>query len=240
MSFPVDVTPLSAALSQVQDRLHRAARRSGRAPEEIELLAVTKTHPAERLLEAQKLGLTQVGENRVQETQAKQEALQTAGTPRGTFVWHLLGHLQSNKARRAVELFDVIQSLDSVPLAERLNALGQERQKPVTCLVEIKVSLEPSKQGMAPEGLATFLDQTARWPFLRVAGLMGMAPYFEDPALARPFFRELRGLFQKFESRFAGPRPVLSMGMSQDFEVAVEEGSTLVRLGTLLFGQRAA
>ncbi len=238
MPAPVDLLPLAVTWERVQERLHRAAQRAGRRPEDIEVVAVTKNQPVERMREAFGLGLTQWGESRVQEAAAKRETLSRRFLADRAPRWHLIGHLQSNKARRAVELFDCLQSVDSLKLAEILSVEGSRRGRPVSCLVEIKISREDLKQGVPPENLESFLEQTSRLPHLRVEGLMGLAPLSDDPAAAREAFRSLRRLFDRHRAQFRSAPPVLSMGMSSDFEVAVEEGSTMVRIGSALFGPR--
>ncbi|HMU74883.1 MAG TPA: YggS family pyridoxal phosphate-dependent enzyme [Elusimicrobiota bacterium] len=238
MSSPVDLFSLSTAHERVQERLLHAARRAGRRPEDIDLVAVTKNQPPDRAAEAVRLGYRQLGESRVQEAAGKRVALADLGAT--DVRWHLIGHLQSNKARRAVELFDCVQSVDSLKLAHLLNQEGERRAQPVSCLVEVKISDEPAKQGLPPGELERFLTDTARLSFLRIEGLMGVAPLGESPEEARPSFRKLHALFERFNPHFLGGRPILSMGMSQDFEVAIEEGSTMIRVGTALFGPRPA
>jgi PLP dependent protein len=192
--------------------------------------------PAERVLEACRGGIRLVGENRVQEAESKIAAL--ASFPEAQdLTWHLIGHLQSNKAKKAANLFNAVQSLDGAALAEKLDAEAAKLGKVLSCLAEVKVSDEPTKFGLAPEALDEFLGRAAEFRHLSIEGLMTVAPYFDDPEKARPFFRRMRELFEAHSSRFKG-RKVLSMGMSHDFEVAVEEGSTLVRIGTALFGPR--
>jgi pyridoxal phosphate enzyme (YggS family) len=229
---------VAAALDILKERLARAAKRANRAPENVEIVAITKTVDPERVLEAWTLGLTQFGESRVQETDKKRVALEGRFTSGPTPRWHLVGHLQSNKAKRAVELFDCIQSLDSLKLAETLDREGERRAQPVSCLVEIKISEEAAKQGIPPDTLPAFLDRVLRFPFLRIEGVMGVAPFFEEVEKARPSFAALRTLFERNKSAFLVPQPILSMGMSHDFEVAVEEGSTMIRVGSALFGSR--
>ncbi|MBL0350367.1 MAG: YggS family pyridoxal phosphate-dependent enzyme [Elusimicrobia bacterium] len=236
MFSPVDLFSLSTAHERVQERLRSAARRAGRRPEDIDLVAVTKNQPPERAAEAVRLGYRQLGESRVQEAAGKRTALADLGGPEVR--WHLIGHLQSNKTRRAVELFDCVQSVDSLKLARLLNQEGERRAQPVSCLVEVKISDEPAKQGLPPGEIDRFLEEAARLSFLRIEGLMGVAPLGETPESARPSFRRLNALFERLQSHFLGGRPILSMGMSQDFEVAIEEGSTMIRVGTALFGPR--
>ncbi|MBI4397086.1 MAG: YggS family pyridoxal phosphate-dependent enzyme [Elusimicrobia bacterium] len=215
----------------------RAALRTDRSLADITILAVTKTMPFSSLEEAWKCGLRHVGESRIQEAALKKSSFQTSLS--GYDInWHLVGHLQTNKAKKAVEIFDFIQSLDSLRLAEILNREAAVQGKVIPCLVEIKVSDEQTKFGLAPEHLDDFLSQTSLFPFLQIEGLMTMAPYFEESHLARPYFRRAKDLFDRFFARFKGNRPILSMGMSHDYEVAVEEGANMIRIGTALFGQR--
>lgn len=238
--MPNSVAPISfaRALSLVKERLTSAAKRARRLPEEVDILAVTKTISTERMEEALALGLRQFGESRVQEAFSKRTALADRFPPEKAPRWHLIGHLQTNKVRRAVELFDCIQSVDSLKLAELLDKEGERRAQPISCLVEVKISNEASKQGMPPDNLGSFLDLASRLSFLRIEGLMGVAPLFKDPEKTRPYFAALRSLFERHKSAFLIARPILSMGMSRDFEVAVEEGSTMIRVGSALFGDR--
>lgn len=208
-----------------------SARRSGRDPQQIALVAVTKSVSFERVIPLLQAGVSFLGENRVQEAHSKYGDRQAQRiSPQAQL--HLIGHLQSNKAKKAVQLFDMVQSLDSVELGDVLNRHAQEVDRPMPCLVEVKISPEATKTGVAPEQLSEFLSRAAGWTFLKIKGLMGIAPYTEPAEGARPFFKKLRGLFE------ATKLEMLSMGMSHDFEVAVEEGATMVRLGTALFGER--
>lgn len=231
--------PFSRALATVKERLVVAAKRARRLSEDVDILAVTKTISTDKMEEALALGLRQFGESRVQEALGKKTFLTERFPPEKAPRWHLIGHLQTNKVRRAVELFDCIQTVDSLKLAELLAKEGERRAQPVSCLVEVKISNEASKQGMPPDNLSAFLDLASRLSFLRIEGLMGMAPLFKDAEKTRPYFACLRTLFDRNKSAFLVTRPILSMGMSHDFEVAVEEGSTMIRLGSSLFGARA-
>jgi pyridoxal phosphate enzyme (YggS family) len=216
-------------LAAVRKRLEAACLKSGRSPGSVALMAVTKQVGTEQILEAIRAGVTDIGENRVQEAQSKFPALPAVRR-------HLIGHLQSNKANRAVELFDCIQSVDSAELLRKIDRRAGELGKTQDCLIEIKVSEEPSKAGLAAEGLAPLLEEGRKLKSVRISGLMGIPPFFEDPENARPYFARVRELAEK---NFAGSeKPVLSMGMSHDFEIAVEEGSTMIRVGTALFGAR--
>ena len=220
-------------LEEVRGRIAAACSRAGRDPSEVEIVAVTKTHGAEVVREAWDAGLTIVGENKVQEAAWKKPA--SASGPS----WHLIGHLQSNKVRRALELFDVIHSVDSAKLADRINSVADETGALPRILLEVNVSGEKSKSGMPPEAVRTTLEHiAANCPRVTVEGLMTMAPFSENPEDARPYFRRLRELRDELEKKLSIGLPRLSMGMSGDYEVAVEEGATWVRLGTVLFGER--
>lgn len=227
---------IAGNLAAVRERIERAARRAGRNPEKIRLVAVSKTVPPERIREAYTAGLTEFGENRVQEAEAKKPVL--ADLP---IRWHMVGHLQSNKARRAVEIFDVIQSIDSVSLAAKLDRAAAElTEEPLPVLVEVRMGGEPTKSGVEESGLLPLVRELARLEHLLVRGLMCIPPFFEDAERARPYFRHLRELARQI--RAAGlPRismDELSMGMSHDFQLAVEEGATILRIGTAIFGER--
>src|SRR5579885_763007 len=227
---------LAERVRQVRMQVAEAALRSGRSAEDVTIVAVTKTVPIERIALAAELGLRVFGENRVQEAREKVAAL------RGRLLnWHLIGHLQTNKAARAVELFDLIHSVESTRLAEALerNAAARERVQPV--LLEVNVSGEASKEGVSPAELPALAEKIVGLPHLRVQGLMTIAPYTEHPEEVRPVFRRLRELRDMLRERF--PRSswdMLSMGMTNDFQVAIEEGATLVRIGRAIFGERLA
>lgn len=202
-------------------------------------MAVSKVHPAEAIAEAVGAGLTLFGENRVQEFEAKREQLRGLGVTSAEV--HLIGHLQSNKASRAPDLFDAIDSVDSVRLAERLNEAAGRRGKPLPVLLEIKLSEEPTKNGLDPDSaeMRGLLERLPDWKNLAMRGLMTIAPLDEDPERARGCFRRLPGLRERWSGEFPHlDFRELSMGMSGDFEIAVEEGSTMVRIGTALFGAR--
>ncbi len=231
MSF--DLAALSPRLTSLLERVEKAARRSGRSLTDITFLAVVKTVVPPLIREAHRLGVRHFGENRVQEAAVKRPEL--AGLEDA--VWHLIGPLQTNKARKAIDLFDVVQTVDSERLADTLDREAEKAGKSLRCLVEVKTSPEAAKHGLPPEDLERFFEGRTRWPRLRFEGLMTVAPYFEDPSGARPFFARLRELAEERRNVF-GDRPVLSMGMSHDFEAAVEEGATLIRVGNALFGDR--
>ena len=221
-------------VASVRSRIAAAAARAGRAADHVRIVAVTKGHAIERAREAVAAGLVDLGENRVQEALGKQEAW-----PDAPVRWHLIGHLQRNKARLAVGRFALIHSLDSVRLADALEGAAAAASLVQDVLVEVNVAREPQKTGVTAEEAPALVRHAAALPHLRVQGLMAIAPYTPDVRLQRQVFRDLRLLRDALatSTRALG---VLSMGMSNDFEIAVEEGATLVRLGTVLFGERAA
>jgi|SRR6266550_2511316 len=225
-------------LARVRERIAAAARRAGRNPKEITLLGVSKTFPVERIREAHAAGLRVFGENRVQEFADKAGSLHDLADAE----WHLIGHLQSNKAAKAAGLFGAIDSVDSVRLAEKLNGAAENACKTLPILIEINVGGEDAKSGIAPasQELEQILLAAPSWGNLKVRGLMTVPPYAENPEEARPFFRHLREIRDQISSRklSAIGMEVLSMGMSHDFDVAIEEGSTCVRVGTAIFGLR--
>lgn len=220
----------------VKRRIEAAAGRAGRFPGEVTLIAVTKTVEPARIREAVSAGLRDIGENRVQEGKAKKPEL-----PSG-LVWHLIGHLQTNKVKAALGTFDLIHSLDRAELANELHRRAVERELPVPVLVEVNVAGEASKRGLAPGETIEFISQVATLDGLRVQGLMTVAPFVEDPEEVRPVFRTLRQLADRVrdEGIPGVDMKYLSMGMSGDFEIAVEEGSNLVRVGSAIFGARPA
>ena len=224
---------LNEILKEVRGKIAAACARVGRDPQTVEIVAVTKTHGPETVNEAWQAGLTMIGENKVQEAAWKKPAAMTGHS------WHLIGHLQSNKVRHALELFDVIHSVDSLKLAERINLIADEMGLQPRILLEVNVSGEKSKSGMKPEDVeGTVSHILAECPRITLEGLMTMAPFSENKEDARPYFRKLREMRDALEKKFAIGLPRLSMGMSGDDEVAVEEGATWVRLGTVLFGER--
>lgn len=223
-------------IRSIRERIARAASACNRAPESITLLAISKTFPKELISLAVDAGIRQFGENRVQE--AEDKIPHFSGNPR--LEWHLVGHLQSNKTRRAAELFDVIHSLDSVKLAGRLNQSCLEINKVVSVLLQVDLGGEETKFGAPPNHLREIMDAIAAMKGLRLDGLMTIPPFLPDPEHVRPYFQSLRTLKDALESETPGclGRQHLSMGMSHDFEVAVEEGATIVRIGTAIFGSR--
>jgi pyridoxal phosphate enzyme (YggS family) len=226
---------LTGRLTAVRLAIAHAAEHAGRPAEDVRLVAVSKTIPADLVRQAVLAGVTDLGENRVQEAQEKIPALADL-RPR----WHLIGHLQSNKVARASQLFDVIQSVDSVELATLLSRRrAAQGGRPVDVLFEVNVAGETSKQGFAPEQLAAAATALTQLAGLRPLGLMTVAPAVADPEDVRPVFRRLRLLRDDLVGSFGGEFRHLSMGMSHDFTVAVEEGATIVRVGTAIFGRRA-
>jgi pyridoxal phosphate enzyme (YggS family) len=225
---------IAANLSQVRQRISAACARSGREPSSVELLTVSKGHPAEVVCAAAQLGLSVFGENRVQEAKAK------IGLCPGRLRWHLIGHLQSNKCRDAVSFFEMIQSVDSLSLAREINKWAETSAKTMPVLIEVNVAGEASKFGYAPEKVLAELAQINTLPKIEVHGLMTVAPFAQDAEKVRPVFRRLRELKRQCEDLLGAPLPHLSMGMSGDFEVAVEEGATKIRLGSAVLGPRAA
>jgi PLP dependent protein len=229
---------ISENIAAIRDRIAAAAHRAGRAPEHVALMAVSKTHPAARIREAYDAGLRLFGENRVQEFAAKTpELTDTSGAE-----WHMIGHLQTNKAAKAVELFDDVDSIDSVKLAERLDAAALSLNKKSGVLIEVNVGGEAAKSGLvlSSRELEELLLAAPRIEALEFRGLMTVPPFAGDPEGARPYFRRLRELRDTIAARKLPcvGMEILSMGMSHDFEVAIEEGSTCVRVGTAIFGER--
>lgn len=229
---------LGQRLEYVRQRIAAAALRSDRRPEEITLVAVSKTHSAETIQQAIAAGATDLGENRVQEAEAK---IPLVG--RKAARWHLIGHLQSNKARRAVELFDVIHSLDSAALVRRLDRMCAEVGREVLpVLIQVDLGKEATKSGTAETEVPRIIEAIKQTQTLRLQGLMTLPPYFDDASLARPFFRRLRELRDELNTQdaFGDQSGELSMGMTHDFEIAIEEGATIVRVGTAIFGERGS
>jgi PLP dependent protein len=225
-------------LEEVRARIQAAASRAGRNPDEITCMAVTKTFPPERILEAYRAGLRVFGENRVQEFAQKSAALRDLPDAE----WHMIGHLQTNKAAKAAELFAAVDSLDSLRLAEKLNLSARLLGRKLAVLIEIKIGQEAAKSGVAPESeeLNELLAKAPELEHLEFRGLMAIPPFADDREQSRSFFRRLRQLRDEIATRKLPSvgMHVLSMGMSHDFEVAIEEGSTCVRIGTAIFGER--
>ena len=225
-------------VADITKRVDLSAQRSPRNPQEITLMAVAKTVPADRIREAYDAGIRVFGENRVQEFASKADALRNLAEAE----WHLIGHLQSNKSAKATELFGHVDSLDSIRLAEKLNSAASQLSKKLSVLIEINIGGEQVKSGVAPDSpeLESLLGIAPELSSLEFRGLMTVPPYNDDPEQSRRYFRRMRALFEQIRSRNlqAIRMDVLSMGMSHDFEVAIEEGSTCVRIGTAIFGER--
>ncbi len=221
-------------LEEVRRRIEAAARRAGRQPSEITLIGVTKTIPADRIGQAVEAGLTDLGENRVQEAEAKIAAL---GGAQAGLTWHLIGHLQSNKARKAASLFPWIHSVDSADLIARLGRTAPDSAEPINILLQVDLGHEETKHGVDAALLADLARAAAETASLRPCGLMTIPPLFDDPERSRPFFGRMRRLRDDLAARGLD-LPHLSMGMTNDFEVAVEEGATMVRVGRAIFGER--
>lgn len=216
-------------LSAVRDRIDRAARRVGRDPSAIKLVAVSKTHSSDVVREAIEARITTFGENKVQEAEGKIEEVGREGVE-----WHLIGHLQSNKARRAVQLFDVIEAVDSLELARRLERICEEEGRDeLPVFVQVDLAGEKTKSGVAESGLPQLARYLQNCKHLQFNGLMILPPFFDDPEMTRPYFQRLRAIRDRIL-----PGGELSMGMTHDFEVAIEEGATVVRVGTAIFGRR--
>jgi len=230
--------PITENVAVVRERIARAVKRAGRRTEDIALMAVSKTNPPENIRAAYGAGLRLFGENRVQEFAGKAEALRDLHDAE----WHMIGHLQTNKAARTAELFHAVDSVDSLKLAEKLDAAARNLGRKLNVLVEINVGGETAKSGVAPDSqdLEELLSAAPRLEALRFRGLMTVPPFADDPERARPYFRKLRELRDTIAARnlSAVSMDQLSMGMSHDFEIAIEEGSTCVRVGTAIFGER--
>ncbi|HEY4710426.1 MAG TPA: YggS family pyridoxal phosphate-dependent enzyme [Candidatus Acidoferrales bacterium] len=231
--MPEQLSSIAQNLERVRVQIARAAKRAGRSADEIVLVAVSKTFPAEAICAAYDAGMREFGENRVQELEAKRLKLADIGV-----TWHLIGHLQSNKAKRAAQLFDRVDSVDTPGVAAKLNAAAAEQGKRLPVLIEVHMGGEASKGGVAEAELPALARSVSELANLELRGLMTVPPYSEDLEQVRPYFRQLRALASELGSQLGRPLPVLSMGMSHDFEVAIEEGSTEIRIGTALFGQR--
>ena len=236
-SQPTEDSELSATLNSIRKRMTVACQRVGRNEAEVTLMAVSKTVAAARVRAAILAGIKVLGENRVQEAEAKIGALADLRTQ---VEWHLIGHLQANKARKAATIFDAVQSVDSEDLALKLDRVAEEFGKRLTVFIEVNLGNEEAKAGVTAAATLLLIEKVSRLPNLTLAGLMSVPPYSDQPEAVRPFFRRLRQL--RDEALQAGVAASsctqLSMGMSHDFEIAIEEGATLIRLGTALFGSR--
>ena len=229
---------LRERLDEVREKIASVARRCGREPGGITLVAVSKTHPISVVREALGVGVTDLGENRVQEAESKIPALEDQAAR-----WHLIGHLQTNKIRRAVKLFDVVQTVDSGSLAVRLDrTCAEEDRVELPVLIQVDLAGEEKKSGVPAAGLSELVRVVNQCSRLRLRGLMTLPPFFEDSELVRPYFRKLRELRDELHAggNFGDQPGELSMGMSHDFEVAIEEGATIVRVGTAIFGERSS
>ncbi|RPJ15098.1 MAG: YggS family pyridoxal phosphate-dependent enzyme [Desulfobacteraceae bacterium] len=230
---------LKERIDEINSRIRDAAYSCGRNPEEIKLVAVTKTVSAEKIREASVCGVSVIGESYIQEARKKYSLL--SGTP---VSWHFIGHLQTNKAGYAVKMFDLIHSVDSIRLAEELDICAKKINKVQNILIQINAGREETKSGINEEALPDFIMEASRFQNISIKGLMAIPPFFDDPERVRPYFSSLRALRDKIRNLFVSDAVPgvsineLSMGMSGDFEAAVEEGSTLVRIGTAVFGER--
>jgi len=221
-------------LAQVNQRIEDAAKRSGRNPQEIILVCVTKSIGSTEIKQALASGITDIGENKVNDALSKFEDI---GKAANDLRWHMIGHLQTNKARKALKIFNVIHSLDSLRLAAELHKQAKEAKKRINCFVEVNISGEEAKYGISPDDLFSFTKEVSLLSNLHIIGLMTMAPFAQDPEAARPYFRSLSTLRDNLLKEDIPNTDIreLSMGMTQDFEVAIEEGATFVRIGTALF-----
>ena len=228
--------PIAQNIQSIRERIEKAAAICGRSSGEVSLLAISKTFPKESIVLAARAGLHQFGENRVQEAEGKIPFL--AGIP--GLEWHLVGHLQTNKAKRAAELFDMVQSLDNVKLAVKLNQVCLEAGKVLSVLLQVDLGGEETKYGADPADIREIIEAVSNFKGLRLNGLMTIPPYMEDPEKVRPFFAKLRQIRDDLESNQPGCLGMrhLSMGMSHDFEQAIREGATIIRVGTAIFGSR--
>ena len=221
-------------LEKILEKIERVSERCGRKKQDIRLIAVTKTVPIENITEAIQNGIQDLGESRIQESQNKIHTLQSFAP---SIQWHFIGHLQSNKVQKAVEGFNLIQSVDSFHLAKRIHQKAEQLNKIQNCLAEIKISNEPSKSGLPIQELELFLEQAQQLKNIKISGLMCVPPLNSDPNAVRPYFQKARKCYEQFFLN-SQENPILSMGMSNDFETAIEEGSTMIRIGSALFGNR--
>ena len=230
---------IGARLEQIRQRINQAAERGGRDPSKVTLLGASKTVDPEAIKLATEYGLSHVGENRVQEADAKMKLLPSL---RQSATWHMIGHLQSNKVRQALELMDVVQTIDDGRLARRMDEMAGELDIQLPIYIEVNLGLEPSKTGVAPDNMLALAEEIATCHNLKLEGLMAVPPYTPDPEGTRPYFQSLRQLSESLNQRQVLDYEVdgLSIGMSHDFEIAVEEGATMVRLGSSIWGARPA
>jgi pyridoxal phosphate enzyme (YggS family) len=235
--FEHQLRAFQARLEDVRRRINASAERSGRTPSEVTLVAVSKTHPASTVREAALAGIRDFGENRLQEAESKIVEIGAAADVR----WHLVGHLQANKARRAVKLFDFIHSIDSKDLVARIERICEEEERAtLDVLIQVNLASEETKSGVREEELPAIVESLKATKRVRCRGVMTLPPFFEEVEMVRPYFRRLRAVRDELAGRgvFGENRGELSMGMSHDFEVAIEEGATMVRIGTAIFGER--
>jgi pyridoxal phosphate enzyme (YggS family) len=227
------VTNIVQNLDRVQELLRKTALKCGRDPATIRLLAVSKTFPASVVDRAARAGQRSFGENRIQEAISKIPAVETEGLE-----WHLVGHLQSNKARKAVEIFDVIETIDSLKIARRISRCCEELKKEIEVLIQVNIGGERQKSGFAPSEVMAAVKEVEKLPVLRLTGLMTIPPLASEPEESRPFFKRMSSLLEEINAGQSVHLTELSMGMSGDYLVAIEEGATIVRLGTSIFGPR--
>jgi PLP dependent protein len=227
---------IKSRVAAVRERIARAAARAGRSPDEVTLIAVSKTQPPEVVREAFGEGLRHFGENKVQEAEAKIAALEDLRA--AGLVWHMIGHVQGNKGRRAAELFDAVDSVDDITLAKRLERGAEAARRQLPVLIQVDLGQEATKFGLDEAHLFPTLEQLRGYKAVHVEGLMVLPPLAEDPEGSRPYFRRLRELLEEARGQGLLRGRALSMGMSHDFEVAIEEGATHIRVGTAIFGER--
>ncbi|MFZ2448010.1 MAG: YggS family pyridoxal phosphate-dependent enzyme [Syntrophobacteraceae bacterium] len=228
--------PVAQNLAAIQKRIEAACERAGRDPAGVKLVGVTKTVAVERIREGISAGIAILGENYIQEARRKREVL--ADLP---VTWHCIGHLQTNKAKFAVECCDWVETLDRESLARELDRQAAKAGRIIPVLIQVNIGAEASKSGILPDALVPFFEQASGFERLDIRGLMALPPFFDQPERARPYFRQMRELFDRLRQKSPAHDKIteLSMGMSGDFEVAIEEGATLVRIGTALFGERS-
>jgi hypothetical protein len=227
-------TSIASNLAGIRERIAQSAARAARTTDDITLVAVSKTFPLEAIRAAYELGLRHFGENRVQEWESKRAAVADLDA-----TWHLIGHLQSNKARRAANLFGRVDSVDSIALAQKLDAAATSEAKQLKVLIEVHLGGEETKSGVQEADLPALAESIVRLQHVELLGFMAIPPYFDEPERVRPYFKKLRELRDQVASKLGTPLKVLSMGMSHDFEIAIEEGATEIRVGTALFGERS-
>ncbi len=221
-------------VEKIKEIIEKSAKKAGRNPDEIILLAASKTQPVEKIIKAYEAGIRYFGENKVQEGIKKIEALKDYKD----IHWHLIGHLQTNKVKHAIKYYEMIHSVDRKPVVDEIEKRSESKGKIQDVLIEVNIGKEESKHGVFPEELKDLFEYTLRKPHIKVHGLMCIPPYFEDKEKVRPYFKEMKILKEELEKTFRVELPHLSMGMSHDFDVAIEEGATIVRIGSAIFGER--